>query len=51
MTVVGTTEKPPDFASATVPDALAKLQVKPEIGLTSAEGDTAARFMVTMKRP
>ncbi|MHB8909814.1 MAG: plasma-membrane proton-efflux P-type ATPase [Syntrophales bacterium] len=31
--------KPPDIASASVPDTLAALQVNPEIGLTHAEAD------------
>jgi hypothetical protein len=31
--------KPPDIASASVPDTLAALRVNPDIGLTHAEAD------------
>ena len=45
--------KPPDIASASIPDALATLQVNPDTGLTRAEVDvrrTAHGYNETAER-
>ena len=43
--------KPPDIASASVPDTLAALKVNPETGLAHAEVDVAVRSTATTKWP
>jgi hypothetical protein len=43
--------KPPDIASASVPDTLAALHVNPETGLTHAEVDVRRKETATTKWP
>ena len=43
--------KPPDIASASVPDALAALHVNPDTGLTPAKVTPAGRNTATTRWP